>query len=88
VIDRKSIALFIFCHYHLYNKCHHFTNFVKIPYIITDSVRMMYKHLNVWECFKKQILLMHILHLFDNYNKILQNAWYIHQDNVVFLVSK
>jgi len=49
---------------------------------------MMYKHLNVWECFKKQILLMHILHLFDNYNKILQNAWYIHQDNVVFLVSK
>jgi hypothetical protein len=45
---------------------------------------MMYKHGNVWECFKKQVLLIYILHLFDNYNKILQNA---HQDNVVF-VSK
>ena len=49
VIDRKSIDLFIFCHYHLHNKCHHFMNFVKIPHIITDSVRMMYKHRNVWE---------------------------------------
>jgi hypothetical protein len=24
----------------------------------------------------------------DNYNKIVQNARYMHQDNVVFLVSK
>jgi len=63
-------------------------NFVKIPYIITGSVRMMYKHRDVWECFKKQTLLIYTLHLFDNYNKILQNAQYTHQYNVVFLVSK
>jgi len=47
VIDRKSTDLSIFCRYHLYNKCHHFMNFVTIPYIITDSVMMMYKHRNV-----------------------------------------
>jgi len=58
VIDRQSIDLFIFCHYHLYNKCHHFMNFVTMPHIITDSVRMMYKHRNVWEFFKKQVMLI------------------------------
>jgi len=26
---------------------------------------MMYKHRNMQECFKKQILLMHIVHLLD-----------------------
>jgi hypothetical protein len=63
-------------------------NFVTTSYTITDTVRMKYKHRNVWECFKKLVLLIYYsLHLFDNYNKILQNTRYTHQDNVVF-VSK
>jgi hypothetical protein len=41
---------------------------------------MMGQHRNIYECFKQQTLLIYNVHLLDKYNKILQNAWYIHQD--------
>lgn len=52
-------------------------NFVKIPYIITDSVKMMYKHRNGWECFKKQILLIYILSLTTTIKSYKMHSTYI-----------
>jgi hypothetical protein len=31
--------------------------------------------------FRKQVLLIYIVHLLDKYNMILQNAQYLHQEN-------
>jgi hypothetical protein len=41
---------------------------------------MMYKHRNMLQCYKKQILLIYIVHLLNKYSKILQNIRYIHPD--------
>ena len=50
-------------------KMDHFINFVTLAYIITDSLRMMCKHGNMYECFKKQTLLINIVHFLDKYNR-------------------
>ena len=41
----KSFNLLIFCNNPLY-KCFHFIDFVTLEYIISDSVRITYKHRN------------------------------------------
>ena len=41
---------------------------------------MMYKHWNIYESYKKQVLLIYTLQLLDKYNEILLNAQYLHQD--------
>jgi hypothetical protein len=38
---------------------------------------MMYKHRIMWECCKKQTILVYSMHLLDKYNKDVQNARYI-----------
>lgn len=60
----KVFILLIFCNNHLH-KCCHFINFVTLASIIGDSLRMMYKHRNMWERFKKQILLICVVNLLD-----------------------
>ena len=81
LIVTENQYIYSFCHCQLY-KCYHFINSVTTAYIIRDSMTVMCKHQNVGEWFKKRILLILIVHLFDNYNKTLQNARYIHHDNV------
>jgi hypothetical protein len=52
-------------------------NFVNNTVHNTDSVRIMYKHRNVWEYFKKQELLIYTLHfkiLFTNKCTLLLNT--------------
>jgi hypothetical protein len=69
----------IFCNNHLY-KCYYFINSEPLSYIVTNSLKMMCKHRNIYECFKQQILLIYNVYLYDKYNKIVQSARYIHQD--------
>jgi len=40
---------------HLY-KYSHFINFVTLAYVTRIPLRMMYKHWNMWQCYKKQII--------------------------------
>ena len=46
-------------------KCFHVINFVTLLYILTNSLKMMYKHQNMQQCYKKQILLIYIVYLLD-----------------------
>ena len=46
-----------------------FINFVTLAFIMRNSLKMMYEHRNIWECYKKQILLTYIVHLLDKYSK-------------------
>ena len=39
----------------------------------------IYTHRNMQQCYKKQVLLLYIVHLLDKCSNILQNARYIHQ---------
>ena len=45
----------MFCNNHLY-KYFPYINFVTLTYIIENPMRMMYKHLNIQQCNKKQII--------------------------------
>ena len=80
--------LLILCNSHLY-KYFHFINFVTFAYIRRNSLRIMYKHQNMYACYKKQIIvtIYSIVHLLDKNSKILQNALYIHQDYVLMFNS-
>jgi len=69
----------ILCKNRLY-KCFHFINFVTLVCIIRGSSMMtIYTHRNMQQCYKKQVLLLYIVHLLDKCSNILQNARYIHQ---------
>jgi hypothetical protein len=46
---------------------------------MTDSLKLVYKHRDKWECFTN-ILLTYIVNLLDKCNKVLQNARYVHED--------
>jgi hypothetical protein len=46
----------------------------------------MYKHRNIQQCCKKQILLIYIVHLLDKYNKIIKmHGAYIKISSAVFV---
>jgi len=52
-------------------------NCITLSYIIRDFLRVMYEHRNIYECFKKQLLLINIVHFLDKFNKIYYNM--LHQ---------
>ena len=55
-----------------------FYSFVTSPYVTRESLRMIYKYRNTQQCFKKQILVIYIVHVLENIMKTHQYACRCH----------